>query len=179
MLPVALSRYVLMIPRMFLADEVFFNLRIKFWKCCQCLTLSYGLGGKNDSLLITILDAKTEGSIKLNISNFVSLKQKVTTSFYMIANLPWLVIRLLGLCLFILFFRFTFISSAHECKNICCRRLAAKTECTKRTSNMKFFSVYIDCNPASESTLWSCDAIVEFRLISHKSNIPHFSRQVI
>ncbi|VDD93455.1 unnamed protein product [Enterobius vermicularis] len=90
-------------------------------------------------------DAKTEGSIKLNISNFVSLKQKVTTSFYMIANLPW--------------------------------RLAAKTECTKRTSNMKFFSVYIDCNPASESTLWSCDAIVEFRLISHKSNIPHFSRQ--
>lgn len=42
---------------------------------------------------------------------------------------------------------------------------------------MKFFSVYIDCNPESESTLWSCDAIVEFRLISQKSDIPNFSRQ--
>lgn len=31
---------------------------------------------------------------------------------------------------------------------------------------MKFFSVYIDCNPESESTLWSCEAVVEFRLLS-------------
>uniref|UniRef100_A0A1I7XHI6 MATH domain-containing protein n=1 Tax=Heterorhabditis bacteriophora TaxID=37862 RepID=A0A1I7XHI6_HETBA len=53
----------------------------------------------------------------------------------------------------------------------------AKTECTKRTSHVKFFSVYIDCNPESESTLWSCDAIVEFRLLSQKPDIPHFSRQ--
>ncbi|VDM96127.1 unnamed protein product [Thelazia callipaeda] len=83
-----------------------------------------------------ILEPKTEGSIKLNISNLGSLRQKVTTS-----------------------------------------RLAAKTECTKRTSNVKFFSVYIDCNPESESTLWSCDAIVEFRLISQKPDIPNFSRQ--
>uniref|UniRef100_A0A915AYA5 Uncharacterized protein n=1 Tax=Parascaris univalens TaxID=6257 RepID=A0A915AYA5_PARUN len=91
------------------------------------------------------LDSKTEGSIKLNISNLGALRQKVTTSFHTIANLPW--------------------------------RLAAKTECTKRTSNVKFFSVYIDCNPESESTLWSCDAIVEFRLISQKPDTPNFSRQ--
>ncbi|VDK76980.1 unnamed protein product [Anisakis simplex] len=90
--------------------------------------------------------SKTEGSIKLNISNLGGLRQKVTTSFHTIANLPW--------------------------------RLAAKTECTKRTSNVKFFSVYIDCNPESESTLWSCDAIVEFRLISQKPDTPNFSRQV-
>lgn len=45
-------------------------------------------------------------------------------------------------------------------------RLAAKTECSKRTNNVKFFSVYIDCNPDSESTLWSCEAVVEFRLLS-------------
>ncbi|EPB77836.1 MATH domain protein [Ancylostoma ceylanicum] len=56
-------------------------------------------------------------------------------------------------------------------------RLAAKTECTKRTSHVKFFSVYIDCNPESESTLWSCDAIVEFRLLSQRPDVPHFSRQ--
>lgn len=91
------------------------------------------------------LDSKTGGSIKLNISNLGALRQKVTTSFHMIANLPW--------------------------------RLAAKTECTKRTSNVKFFSVYIDCNPESESTLWSCDAVVEFRLISQKADVPNFSRQ--
>ncbi|VDN39822.1 unnamed protein product, partial [Gongylonema pulchrum] len=57
------------------------------------------------------------------------------------------------------------------------RRLAAKTECTKRTSNVKFFSVYIDCNPDSESTLWSCDAVVEFRLISQKPDVADFCRQ--
>lgn len=90
-------------------------------------------------------DSKTEGYIKLNISNMGALRQKVTTSFHTIANLPW--------------------------------RLAAKTECTKRTSNVKFFSVYIDCNPESESTLWSCDAVVEFRLISQKADTPNFSRQ--
>ncbi|KAK6727753.1 hypothetical protein RB195_005437 [Necator americanus] len=56
-------------------------------------------------------------------------------------------------------------------------RLAAKTECTKRTSHVKFFSVYIDCNPESESTLWSCDAVVEFRLLSQRPDVPHFSRQ--
>ncbi|CAJ0962624.1 unnamed protein product, partial [Mesorhabditis belari] len=56
-------------------------------------------------------------------------------------------------------------------------RLAAKTECTKRTSHKKYFSVYIDCNPESESTLWNCDAVVEFRLISHKDGVPDFSRQ--
>lgn len=55
-------------------------------------------------------------------------------------------------------------------------RLAAKTECTKRTSHVKYFSVYIDCNPESESTLWSCDAVVEFRLISLKDGVPDFSR---
>ncbi|CAJ0593526.1 unnamed protein product [Cylicocyclus nassatus] len=56
-------------------------------------------------------------------------------------------------------------------------RLAAKTECTKRTSHVKFFSVYIDCNPESESTLWSCDAIVEFRLLSQRPDVTDFSRQ--
>ncbi|CAD6198430.1 unnamed protein product [Caenorhabditis auriculariae] len=49
-------------------------------------------------------------------------------------------------------------------------RLAAKTEKTKRTSDVKFFSVYIDCNPESESTLWACDAIVEFRLVSLRND---------
>ncbi|VDO31961.1 unnamed protein product [Brugia timori] len=97
------------------------------------------------SVDLSACDSKTEGSIKLNISNMGALRQKVTTSFHTIANLPW--------------------------------RLAAKTECTKRTSNVKFFSVYIDCNPESESTLWSCDAIVEFRLISQKADTPNFSRQ--
>ncbi|ULU06456.1 hypothetical protein L5515_014490 [Caenorhabditis briggsae] len=56
-------------------------------------------------------------------------------------------------------------------------RLAAKTEKSKRTSDAKFFSVYIDCNPDSESTLWSCDAVVEFRLVSRNRAIPAFSRQ--
>uniref|UniRef100_A0A0M3ITK2 Uncharacterized protein n=1 Tax=Ascaris lumbricoides TaxID=6252 RepID=A0A0M3ITK2_ASCLU len=36
-------------------------------------------------------DSKTEGSIKLNISNLGALRQKVTTSFHTIANLPWYV----------------------------------------------------------------------------------------
>ncbi|KAH7693549.1 BTB/POZ domain-containing protein, partial [Aphelenchoides avenae] len=56
-------------------------------------------------------------------------------------------------------------------------RLAAKTELSKRTSHVKFFSVYIDCNPESESTLWSCEAIVEFRLISQKTGGSDFTRQ--
>ncbi|CAI2337567.1 unnamed protein product [Caenorhabditis sp. 36 PRJEB53466] len=56
-------------------------------------------------------------------------------------------------------------------------RLAAKTEKTKRTSDQKFFSVYIDCNPESESTLWSCDAVVEFRLVSGNRTHPPFSRE--
>ncbi|CAI5441504.1 unnamed protein product [Caenorhabditis angaria] len=92
-------------------------------------------------------EEKTEGIIKLNIANLSTLKSKTSTSFHMIANLPW--------------------------------RLAAKTEKTKRTSDVKFFSVYIDCNPESESTLWSCDAIVEFRLLSHKvdEGQVHFCRQ--
>ncbi|CAB3404146.1 unnamed protein product [Caenorhabditis bovis] len=51
-------------------------------------------------------------------------------------------------------------------------RLAAKTERTKRTSDVKFFSVYIDCNPDSESTLWSCDAVVEFRLLVQTPHSP-------
>jgi len=41
----------------------------------------------------------------------------------------------------------------------------------------KFFSVYIDCNPESESTLWSCEAVVEFRLLAQKPDIQNFSRQ--
>uniref|UniRef100_A0A914XR04 BTB domain-containing protein n=1 Tax=Plectus sambesii TaxID=2011161 RepID=A0A914XR04_9BILA len=91
-------------------------------------------------------EPKTEGSIKLNISNLSALRHKVTTSFHTIASLPW--------------------------------RLAAKTECSKRTNNIKFFSVYIDCNPESESTLWSCEALVEFRLIGQKSaESAPFSRQ--
>uniref|UniRef100_A0A1I7UCK0 BTB domain-containing protein n=1 Tax=Caenorhabditis tropicalis TaxID=1561998 RepID=A0A1I7UCK0_9PELO len=56
-------------------------------------------------------------------------------------------------------------------------RLAAKTEKSKRTSEVKFFSVYIDCNPDSESTLWSCDAVVEFRIVPRNRSIPAFSRQ--
>ncbi|GMR54367.1 hypothetical protein PMAYCL1PPCAC_24562, partial [Pristionchus mayeri] len=55
-------------------------------------------------------------------------------------------------------------------------RLAAKTECSKRTSQLKFFSVYIDCNPESESTLWHCDAVVEFRLVNQRDEKHHFSR---
>ncbi len=55
--------------------------------------------------------------------------------------------------------------------------MAAKTECSKRTNNVKFFSVYIDCNPESESTLWSCEAVVEFRLHSQSETNPVFSRQ--
>uniref|UniRef100_A0A914C9G7 BTB domain-containing protein n=1 Tax=Acrobeloides nanus TaxID=290746 RepID=A0A914C9G7_9BILA len=97
------------------------------------------------SAAISRIGSKTEGTIKLNISNLCTLRQKVTTSFHTIANLPW--------------------------------RLAAKTECTKRTSNAKYFSIYIDCNPESESTLWSCEALVEFRLISQKHGCPDFTRQ--
>ncbi|PAV90569.1 hypothetical protein WR25_13249 [Diploscapter pachys] len=88
---------------------------------------------------------KTEGSIKLQIPKVGELNKKTTSSFHLIANLPW--------------------------------RLAAKTECSKRTSQVKFFSVYIDCNPESESTLWSCEAIVEFRLLSQRADQPHFSRE--
>ncbi|GMT29189.1 hypothetical protein PFISCL1PPCAC_20486, partial [Pristionchus fissidentatus] len=55
-------------------------------------------------------------------------------------------------------------------------RLAAKTENSKRTSHQKFFSVYIDCNPESESTLWHCDALVEFRLVNEKNPKLSFSR---
>ncbi|GMT01355.1 hypothetical protein PENTCL1PPCAC_23529 [Pristionchus entomophagus] len=55
-------------------------------------------------------------------------------------------------------------------------RLAAKTECSKRTSQLKFFSVYIDCNPESESTLWHCDAVVEFRLVNQRDEKHHFAR---
>uniref|UniRef100_A0A1I7Y2H8 BTB domain-containing protein n=1 Tax=Steinernema glaseri TaxID=37863 RepID=A0A1I7Y2H8_9BILA len=88
---------------------------------------------------------KAEGSIKLNISSVTSLRTKVTTSYHMIANLPW--------------------------------RLAAKTECSKRTSNVKYFSVYIDCNPESESTLWACDAQVEFKLLSQRAGVLDYTRQ--
>jgi hypothetical protein len=98
-----------------------------------------------EDAVLSHTESKTHGSIKLNISNLQALRQKVTTSFHNIANLPW--------------------------------RLAAKTEQTKRTSNVKFFSVYIDCNPESESTLWSCEAIVEFRLISQKPDGADFTRQ--
>ncbi|KAE9548649.1 hypothetical protein FO519_008140 [Halicephalobus sp. NKZ332] len=88
---------------------------------------------------------ETKGTIKLNISNLSGLKNKVTSSFYTIANLPW--------------------------------RLAAKTENSKRTNNTRFFSIYIDCNPESESTLWCCEAVVEFRLIvQNKQSGQDFTR---
>uniref|UniRef100_A0AC35U0Y4 BTB domain-containing protein n=1 Tax=Rhabditophanes sp. KR3021 TaxID=114890 RepID=A0AC35U0Y4_9BILA len=48
-------------------------------------------------------------------------------------------------------------------------RLSAKTECTPRTQNIRYFSVYIDCNTESESSLWSCDAYVELKIVSHKA----------
>lgn len=48
-------------------------------------------------------------------------------------------------------------------------RLSAKTECSKRTNEKKFFSVYVDCNPESESCLWSCSANVTIRI---RSTIP-------
>uniref|UniRef100_A0A0K0F8R9 BTB domain-containing protein n=1 Tax=Strongyloides venezuelensis TaxID=75913 RepID=A0A0K0F8R9_STRVS len=51
-------------------------------------------------------------------------------------------------------------------------RLSAKTECSKRTNEKKFFSVYVDCNPESESCLWSCSANVTIRI---RSTIPNES----
>lgn len=56
-------------------------------------------------------------------------------------------------------------------------RLAAKTESSKRTNNVKYFSVYIDCNPESESTLWCCEAIVQFKLHSQSDDVTDFTRQ--
>uniref|UniRef100_A0AC34RPW0 BTB domain-containing protein n=1 Tax=Panagrolaimus sp. JU765 TaxID=591449 RepID=A0AC34RPW0_9BILA len=56
-------------------------------------------------------------------------------------------------------------------------RLAAKTENSKRTNNTKFFSIYIDCNPESDSTLWNCEAVVEFRLLAqNKESGQDFTR---
>jgi len=89
---------------------------------------------------------ETRGTIKLNISNLSGLKNKVTSSFFTIANLPW--------------------------------RLAAKTENSKRTNSTRFFSIYIDCNPESESTLWCCEAVVEFRLLAQNKQLGQdFTRQ--
>lgn len=83
--------------------------------------------------------------LTLTISNVSELKHKVTTDWHIIGALPW--------------------------------RVAGKTETSKRTNHTKyfrcktvsfaccfnlFFSVYVDCNPESESTLWSCTADVEF-----------------
>lgn len=104
-----------------------------------------------------ISDVKAEGTVKLVIPNLSNLRHKVTTSFHTIANLPWLVSVSLN----------KLLALRHLCNyHIDFRRLAAKTESSKRTNNTKFFSVYIDCNPESESTLWSCEAVVEFRLES-------------
>ncbi len=55
--------------------------------------------------------------------------------------------------------------------------LDARTECSERTGNEEFFSIYIYCNQDSESTLWSCEAEVLFRLISQKENIPDVSKR--
>ncbi|CEF66454.1 BTB/POZ-like domain and MATH domain and TRAF-like domain and BTB/POZ fold domain and BTB/POZ domain-containing protein [Strongyloides ratti] len=52
-------------------------------------------------------------------------------------------------------------------------RLTAKTECSKRTNEKKFFSAYIECNPDSESCLWSCSANVTLRILSTNPNDPH------
>uniref|UniRef100_A0A0K0EEW2 BTB domain-containing protein n=1 Tax=Strongyloides stercoralis TaxID=6248 RepID=A0A0K0EEW2_STRER len=51
-------------------------------------------------------------------------------------------------------------------------RLSARIECSDRTNKKNFFSVYIDCNPKSESCLWSCSAKVTFRIRSTNSNNP-------
>jgi hypothetical protein len=66
-------------------------------------------------------------------------------------------------------------SSFHTIANLPWR-LAAKTENSKRTNNTRFFSIYIDCAPESESTLWAADAIVEFRLIAQKPCGSDFTR---
>jgi hypothetical protein len=55
-------------------------------------------------------------------------------------------------------------------------RLAAKTENSKRTNSTRFFSIYIDCHPESQSTLWAADALVEFRLIAQKPCGNDFTR---
>uniref|UniRef100_A0A0N4ZU73 BTB domain-containing protein n=1 Tax=Parastrongyloides trichosuri TaxID=131310 RepID=A0A0N4ZU73_PARTI len=49
-------------------------------------------------------------------------------------------------------------------------RLSAKTECSKRTNNQKYFSLYVDCYPDSESCLWSCLAEVEIRIKASNLN---------
>uniref|UniRef100_A0A7E4UL06 BTB domain-containing protein n=1 Tax=Panagrellus redivivus TaxID=6233 RepID=A0A7E4UL06_PANRE len=66
-------------------------------------------------------------------------------------------------------------SSFHNIANLPWR-LAAKTETSKRTNGIRFFSIYIDCNPESESTLWSCEAVVEFALIAQRPCGSDFTR---
>ncbi|CAD5206839.1 unnamed protein product [Bursaphelenchus okinawaensis] len=56
-------------------------------------------------------------------------------------------------------------------------RLSAKTECSERTSHIEHFSVYVDCNPESQSTLWSCDAVVEVRLISKSLGTANYTKR--
>ncbi|KJH45953.1 BTB/POZ domain protein, partial [Dictyocaulus viviparus] len=46
-----------------------------------------------------------------------------------------------------------------------------------RHSDAEYLSVFIHCNPDSESTLWSSEAQVEFRLHSRRPGVPLLSRQ--
>ncbi|CAD5210038.1 unnamed protein product [Bursaphelenchus xylophilus] len=56
-------------------------------------------------------------------------------------------------------------------------RLSAKLECSARTSNTNHFSVYVDCNPESQSTLWSCDAVIDIRLLSKKADTNCYTKK--
>ncbi len=52
--------------------------------------------------------------------------------------------------------------------------LVAEAEYSHR-GNETFLSMFAHCNPDSDSTLWSCEAEVEFRLLNQIENVPVFS----
>ncbi|VDD86440.1 unnamed protein product [Enterobius vermicularis] len=59
------------------------------------------------------------------------------------------------------------------------RKLLAKTECSRFTDNKKYFCIYLHCDNKNCSKLWSCNATVQFRLISQKEGVPDYSKTFI
>lgn len=58
------------------------------------------------------------------------------------------------------------------------RKIEAKTDCSEASNNVKHFCLFVYCISDSSSNLWSCKAMIEFRLMSQKEGVPNYTKTV-
>lgn len=93
-------------------------------------------------------EARSEATFRYVVHNFKSLKDSVLSPPCYVRNLPW--------------------------KIMVMPRQAPSPD----RQNQKSLGFFLQCNGDSESSSWSCYAMAELRLISHKPDIESFSRKI-